>query len=255
MIYIYDPISNYKKETNYSILEGITGRPKRSITCSKSRKQKIKQINAYIIDDKTTVKERKQFMLKEKLENEVWRYIEKSNGNYISNYGRAKKISKSGAENLLMPMLEKNQGREKWMEVRIYFSDKNKVIPIHKLVAEYFLGPSDKPNVIHKDGNFANNRDDNLKYVDRKYLGTKFGGKANSIPVLKLDPVTNEILDEYESMAEAGRDSYLHKETIRLCVRGKTKTAGGFKWIIDEEFAKNRAWGEIWLVLKRLEQC
>lgn len=57
--------------------------------------------------------------------------------------------------------------------------------------------------------------------------------------VLKVDTITKEILGYYESMAEASRENYLHKEEIKLAVAGKLKTAGGFMWKLDNEELDN----------------
>ena len=65
-------------------------------------------------------------------------------------------------------------------------------------------------------------------------------GLTNSIPVFKKDPKTKEIIDWYESMAEAGRKNYIHRETIRMCVNGELKTAAGFLWEVDKELKKNK---------------
>ena len=62
--------------------------------------------------------------------------------------------------------------------------------------------------------------------------------KRDSSRLMVLDKNTGEVLDFYENIAEAGRENYLSRETIRQCVRGKQKTAGGFKWQIDKEFLK-----------------
>ncbi len=51
-----------------------------------------------------------------------------------------------------------------------------------------------------------------------------------SIPVEKIDPVTGEVLDYYRSIARAARDNYIHQYTIGLVVRGRLKTAAGYKW-------------------------
>lgn len=80
-----------------------------------------------------------------------------------------------------------------------------------------------------------NNDFTNLEWISRSKLGQNTGSKSKSISVLKIDTETGEVLDFYESMVEAGRENYLHREAIRLAVSGKLKTAGGFIWKIDNE--------------------
>lgn len=53
--------------------------------------------------------------------------------------------------------------------------------------------------------------------------------------VLKLDKYTGEILAEYASIVEATNAVGLKsKGDISKCCKGKTKTAGGFKWKYKE---------------------
>lgn len=171
---------------------------------------------------------------------ESWRRIENSvKPYYVSSLGRVKIIYKSGKEKILSQYAK--TGRKRLM-VKITIGDKKyKEFHIHKLVANAFLSnPNNYDCVYHKDGNIYNNACKNLEWMDRSELGKLTGGLTNSLPVFKKDAETNEILDWYESMAEAGRQNYLHRETIRLCVLGELKTAGGFKWEIDKELKKDK---------------
>lgn len=171
---------------------------------------------------------------------EVWKRItESAKPYYISSLGRVKVIYKSGREKILAQYTK--SGRKRLM-VKITIGDKKyKEFHIHKLVANAFVSnPSNYECVYHVDGDICNNAWDNLKWMDRSELGKLTGGLTNSLPVFKKDAKTGEILDWYESMAEAGRQNYLHRETIRLCVIGELKTAGGFKWEVDRELKNDK---------------
>lgn len=73
--------------------------------------------------------------------------------------------------------------------------------------------------------------------------------KANSIPVLQIDPITGEILQEFSSAKDAG-DSFgkprANSEIIKVCrnyvsPKGKHyKTALGFKWKYKNEGSTTR---------------
>jgi hypothetical protein len=230
LIYLYNPINNTKSKVDYELLSGMTGIPIDQLRSYKSRNQKISNINSYIIDDATTVNDRYEMMLKEKIKDEIWKDIEGSNEKYqISSAGRARRVYKNKTT-LLMPYKRKN----KWLFLKVNIDGKLKEITVHSLVAKHFIeNEKGLPCIYHKNENISDNFAGNLEWITRQALGKLTAHKSSGMPVLKMDRDSGEILDEYENMAEAGRSNFLHKETIRMCVRGKLKTAGGFKWIID----------------------
>ncbi len=59
--------------------------------------------------------------------------------------------------------------------------------------------------------------------------------ELNSKSVLQLS-MDGEILNEYRSLKEAGMITHVPKTSISNCVRGRQKTAGGFKWILKQIF-------------------
>lgn len=228
MFYLYDPINNVKTPTTYKLLEGITGYSQASLASKKCRYQKLSNINSYLIDDNISKEKLYELMLKEKPKNEIWKIVLNTRNHYeISNYGRIKRIYGNGRIKLLRPYIKHN----KWLVIKI----DGKEVQIHKLVTDAFLEQPKGTVIYHKNNRF-NNHADNLGFKTRSELGKKFG--VNGVPVIKIDRVTGEILDSYDNMAEAGRDNYLSKETIRQAVAGELKTAGGFIWKIDKEFLK-----------------
>ncbi|NFO03145.1 hypothetical protein FDB23_03295 [Clostridium botulinum] len=225
MLYLYNPINNVKTPITYNLLEGITGLTKNNLASVKCKHRKIKIINSYIVDETFSKEILYEFMLKEKPKNEIWKPIDSDY--YVSNYGRVKRKYKN-REKLLRPFKKHN----KWLITKIH----GKEIEIHKLVANAFLEIEKGKCIYHKDENICNNHADNLGFATRTELGEMFAYKAHGTPVLKLDKVTGKVLDSYENMAVAGRENYLHRETIRQVIKGIRKTAGGFKWVIDKEF-------------------
>lgn len=56
--------------------------------------------------------------------------------------------------------------------------------------------------------------------------------RTGSKPILKINKDTDEVIEEYKSIFEAGLKNNINKSNIQGCCKGKygCKTAGGFKW-------------------------
>lgn len=236
MIYLYDPITNLKSPTTYELLEGITGKKYETLASYKSKRLKLKEINAYIVDENITMLERRALVNKEIIKNEYWKKIKGTDKYYISDYGRVKAVYKTKT-NILMQFNKDNTSM-----IKIKINGKTDMYNVSHLVADAFLTREEGKVLFHKDRDFSNNRASNLAYETKENVAKIFAGLANNTPVLKLDKDTNEILDSYESMAEAARANFLHKDGVYLVIHGRQKTAGGFKWKIDSEFSNKRVW-------------
>lgn len=101
------------------------------------------------------------------IENEEWRDIAGSNGNYkISNYGRVKSFVFNKKEGQII------QGSlvSGYRRVQLVINDKRCRVLVHKLVAETWIKkPSqNSTQVIHKDWNKKNNQVSNLEWMTPK---------------------------------------------------------------------------------------
>ena len=105
---------------------------------------------------------------------------------------------------------------------------------IHRLVAEAFIpNPDNLPCINHKDENKENNSVENLEWCDYSYnanYGTRtkrakekqFGDR---FVVINLD--TGEV---YKTPKDASRATGIHNDSISRVCKGKSKTAGGYRW-------------------------
>lgn len=109
---------------------------------------------------------------------------------------------------------------------------------VHRLVAETFINnPLNDPVINHKDYDKLNNHISNLEWCTQKYnleySGTiKKANKATSKAVKQIAIKTDQVINIYNSMMNAERETGIKNSNISECCSGKRKTAGGFKWKI-----------------------
>ena len=171
---------------------------------------------------------------------EEWADIEGYEGLYqISTHGRVKNVAKS---RLLKPC----KHRTGYLTVMLYKNGAYKRVLIHRLVASAFL-PKDSSTYLvnHKDENKENNILENLEWCTREYnmnygdlgkrLSIKRGsGARNKKPVCQID-MNGEIIQVWESIASASRNTGTARTSIYECCRGIHKTANGFKWEYEKD--------------------
>lgn len=101
-------------------------------------------------------------------------------------------------------------------------------VDIARLVARCFLpNPWKLPLVNHKDGNQANNRVENLEWVE--HLPVRVGRKRNPRHVLQF-ATDGSCIAEFASAVKAAACSGVSPAAIRNCLAGKSHSAGGFVW-------------------------
>lgn len=187
---------------------------------------------------------------------EEWRDITGYEGLYqVSNLGRVKSLDRylpfSGTISLRKGcLLKQSINKYGYERLGLYKNGKYKQHTVHRLVANTFIpNPDNLPCVNHKDENKLNNCVDNLEFCTVAYnnnYGTvkqriseknkiSMKGKYNRPDLVR--PVLQYTLDgqfvaEYQSMAEAERQTGIHQTSISGCCRGikYNHTAGGYVW-------------------------
>lgn len=234
--FLFNPVNGVLEPATYSEIHDFTGMSISAISKAKKNRTKIKCLNGlYIVDDSFTKKELNELRYAFNDINEVWVTVKGYPKYKVSNLGRVKSMYKS--ERILSLYVK----RCYYLYVKLCNEDGVKEVCVHRLVAEHFLDKVEGKNIIyHKDGNVRNNDCNNLKWISREELGKLSGKLSSGIAVIKIDRYTGEELDGYDSMGEAGRENFIHRETIRLAVSGKLKTAANFVWKVDEEFNRKK---------------
>ena len=163
---------------------------------------------------------------------EYWVDVPGSAKYQVSNFGNFRRKLKNNKFKKMTPYLRNNQ----WLMVKVDFNGKYKEYTVHKIVASVFLDEAPNKGMVlyHKNGIITDNYAGNIDWITRQKLGKRSGGTHSScIPIIKLDPKNGEMVDFYKSISAAARDNYIHKNTICLALKGKLKTAAGYKWKVE----------------------
>jgi len=93
---------------------------------------------------------------------ELWKKVSPIYGEYeVSNFGR---VRRAKPKRIKKPTVSKNG----YFVVNLWKNNRGRVVCVHDLVAEAFIGPKPKSMCVnHIDGNKLNNVPDNLEYVTK----------------------------------------------------------------------------------------
>ena len=168
------------------------------------------------------------------IENEIWKECTLSDKVLVSNLGRVKIKD----NNPTYGTLRKNG----YYDIKIFSSKENKykTYRVHRLVCITFLkNPENKPFVNHKDANRSNNKLENLEWMTNKEnvnhslnLNNRIKKNKRSKIVIQIDPITNKVIKEYQSISIASKETNININSISWCCkkfRGQV-LAGGYKW-------------------------
>lgn len=131
-----------------------------------------------------------------------------------------------------------------YMVVSIHFGNKNKVLTISRLMAQYFSEQEkgkDQNIVNHIDGNKFNNDINNLEWTTQKqnvnHALENGLTKPHSEKVIQYDK-TGKQLKIWDSITEAAESIKLSRHSISKVCNGVNKTAGGFLWKYERNIEK-----------------
>lgn len=184
---------------------------------------------------------------------EIWKTCTDYDMYEVSNLG---KVRNKNTERVL-----KQATRGGYKYVGLMLNSKIMSHSVHRLVAKEFIeNPENKPQVNHIDKNKSNNIVSNLEWTTAKEnnvhrtIGVIQTTNQN-IRVWRIDKNTNEKLQMYNSLEEAGQwlvdnnhSNCFHtaRTNISSVVRGVYKSSCGFKWMKNEqENLENEGWRNI----------
>ena len=123
-----------------------------------------------------------------------------------------------------------------YLAVLLSKSCKHTCFSVHKLVAETFIPNLDnKLQVNHKDENKLNNSVDNLEWVTAKE-NVNYGSRNKKISKALSKPVICvETGIIYQSFNDVNKQLNILKTSLCNCLKGYSKTAGGYHWKYMEE--------------------
>lgn len=128
-----------------------------------------------------------------------------------------------------------------YMRVGLHKNDTQKVVGIHRLVADAFIpNTNNLPSVDHIDGNPNNNIVENLRWITIKgNNSTAIAKSRKSVSAFKRKDNKKKIIQntsegvflaEYNSTMDAERVTNVNHSAIIRCCKGKQKIAGGYIW-------------------------
>lgn len=179
---------------------------------------------------------------------EIWKPVKDFEGLYeVSNLGRIKSLariidakSKIGTpckRKVKERILKNGKDGHGYPCVNLCGKKKKAFAAIHRLVAEAFIPKIEGKNYVnHIDSDCTNNHVENLEWCtsgENNSHGWKHGNRiaVNAKP-LSMFSLSGEHIRDFNSVAEASRNTGVCETGIRNCCKNKPKykTAGGYKW-------------------------
>lgn len=159
---------------------------------------------------------------------EMWKQY-KDTPYYASTYGRVKRIYKNGKEKILSPWIKKNRSRSSYIVVKIHCKE----TVLAQLIYETFNGPIPSGYVVvHRNKVFTDNALVNLKLVDRRMLGSLYGGRTAARRLIYC--YDNKCI--YKGTREAAKALHISRQTVSdYCNNRVKKPMFRLRWMSENE--------------------
>lgn len=192
---------------------------------------------------------------------EIWKDIKGYEGLYqVSNFGRIKSLERvTKYRNSKRVLREKIKGdfigKRGYKRVELTKDGISKKYNLHRIVASSFISnPYNKKEVNHINGIKTDNRVENLEWCtsqENTMHAIKMGLQKNSDKqrktvgeyarknkVKKIVQLTKDgkYIKTWESAVAVERKVGIKSKSISQCVTGRSKTAGGYRWVLYEQF-------------------
>lgn len=190
---------------------------------------RLKEFNEFVDTAPIPVQIIRKYKNKQYLENETWIKLLTDGEHYISSYGRIATIQKNGVTRIRSGV----EVNGKNLIARINRRD----IWIHLYVAKYFdsVGKGDK--VIHINGDYKDNKIDNLMRCTKSYAAaTKrlvCRNRTKNKPLLQYT-LTGEFLRKWNHVDEIVDAFNYRPGDILHCAEGLALTSHNFIWVFEE---------------------
>jgi len=212
--------------------------------------------------------------------NEIWKDIFGYEGLYqISTLGNVKRLTREyynrgSKRTTILPelIMKKKITHQGYEEITLYKDKKTKGWSIHRLVAITFIeNPNSLECVNHINSNRQDNRKENLEWLSRldnvrhgnkNKVKTKIKRKLTAKQLANGKRLGKEIIQyttdmekikSFFSITDASLNTGICQSTIRKCVNGFTKSAGGFIWkYVDDTNVSKINTQTVRLILRRI---
>jgi len=152
---------------------------------------------------------------------EIWKRISYAPSYEISNLGNIKNSKRNKLITINYERLKKHNKRAR---PGLSHNGKNKGYYLHRIVAEHFIGnPNNLPEVNHIDGDFYNNKSENLEWISKidnmKHASENKLMKRYTRKVILINKITGE-KQIFESISDCAKFLHYNPGKVSLTCRG-----------------------------------
>lgn len=164
--------------------------------------------------------------------NEIWKDIKGHEGRYqISNKGRVKRLASSTGKRMFKEEIRKPTNLVNGFNPYVTLNTTR--ISVCRLVAEAFISnPKGCRFVKHKNGDTTDLCAKNLEWVSRNPSTRK---NYTCGIVIKVDPISGETINEYDSIKHASEDNGISISQIISSCKGVAHKTGEFMYFFNND--------------------